>query len=235
VVACVALFFAVSTGGAWAATKIGAGEIKKNAIRSDHIKDGQVKARDLRAGAVSARKLAANAVSGAKVADGSLAGGDIADGSLAGGDIADGAVTGAKVADGSLAGGDIANGAVTGAKVLDGSLTGGDIDESTLGQVPDAAQLGGLAPSAFLRNSIYKLESAVAAGTTLGDTTSSIAQGCLVGDLLIAGGPANIAATSTLLESFPSGANGSSWTVRINKNGQTDNFSVVVLCAAAAN
>ena len=44
-------------------------------------------------------------------------------------------------------------------------------------------------------------------------------------------GTGNIAATSTLLESFPSPGTTSSWSTRINKNGQTDNFSVVVLCA----
>jgi hypothetical protein len=233
VVAYLALFLAVSTGGAWAATKIGAADIKKNAIRTAHIKDGQVRARDLHAAAVTAGKLAANAVSGASVADGSLSGGDIADGT----------VTGAKVADGSLAGGDIADGAVTttklapnavtGAKVQDGSLAGGDIDEATLGQVPDAAKLGGRAPSAFIQKAIYKNESAVGPGTTLGDGTSVIAASCNAGDVLLAGGPANVAATSTLLESFPTPAVANSWSARINKNAQTDNFSVVVLCAAA--
>jgi hypothetical protein len=213
VVAYLALFLAVSTGGAWAATKIGAGGIKKNAIRSSHIKDGQVKARDLQAAAVTAGKLAADAVSGANVADGSLASGD----------LADGAVTTAK----------LAPDAVTSAKVQDGSLTGADVNEATLGQVPDAAQLGGRPPSAFIQKSIYKNESAVAAGLTLSDGTSVISQACNPGDVLLAGGPANIAATSTLLESFPTPATLNAWTARINKNAQPDNFSVVVLCAVA--
>lgn len=43
----------------------------------------------------------------------------------------------------------IANGVVTAAKVASNSLTGAQIDESTLGTVPDSAELGGLAPSAF--------------------------------------------------------------------------------------
>jgi hypothetical protein len=43
----------------------------------------------------------------------------------------------------------IADDAVTGAKVLDDSLTGNDIDESTLGTVPNADQLGGIAASGY--------------------------------------------------------------------------------------
>jgi hypothetical protein len=64
--------------------------------------------------------------------------------------IANGAVNSAKVADGSLTGDD----------VQDNSLTGTQIDESTLGQVPSAANadnannanaLGGIAPSGYQR------------------------------------------------------------------------------------
>jgi hypothetical protein len=51
------------------------------------------------------------------------------------------------------------------------------------------------------------------------------------GDLLLSGGPANINKTTTLLESFPSPRSTNSWSVRVNKNGNADNFSVVVLCA----
>jgi hypothetical protein len=46
---------------------------------------------------------------------------------------------------------------------------------------------------------------------------------------MLSGGPANISATSDLLESFP--ASPGTWAARINNNGTTDNFSVVVLCA----
>lgn len=54
---------------------------------------------------------------------------------------------------------------------------------------------------------------------------------CCPGDVLLSGGLANIAATTTLLESFPTPSGTDSWTARVDKNGQTDNFSVVVLCA----
>jgi hypothetical protein len=120
--------------------------------------------------------------------------------------------------------------AVAGVDVIDASLTGADVDESTLAQVPDSAKLGGKAPTAFLASSVYKAESSVGPGTTLGDGTSVISQACDTGDVLLSGGPANIRDTSTMLESFPSPGSTNSWTSRINKNGQTDNFSTVVLC-----
>jgi hypothetical protein len=121
--------------------------------------------------------------------------------------------------------------AVAGVDVIDDSLTGLDIDESTLAQVPDAAKLGGKAPASFLSSSIYKAESAVGPGTTLGDGTQVISQSCDPGDVLLSGGPANINAATTLLESFPSPGTTNSWTARVNKHGLTDNFSVVILCA----
>ncbi len=46
VMATVAVFLVLG-GGAYAASKIGAGDIKRNAVRSKHIKDGQVTTRDL--------------------------------------------------------------------------------------------------------------------------------------------------------------------------------------------
>lgn len=197
----------------------------------------------LKAGAVATKQIKASAVNGAKVADGSLSGADVADGSL----------TGTDIADGSLGTSDLADGAVNSAKVLDKSLTGNDvapdsltgtqINESTLGTVPnatnaanatnanDASQLGGKAPGAFISSDTYKNESPVEAGTTIGDGTQVASASCNPGDILLAGGPANIAATTTLLESFPSPGSTNSWSVRVNKNGQTDNFNVVVLCA----
>jgi hypothetical protein len=47
----------------------------------------------------------------------------------------------------------LATNAVTSAKVAGDSLTGDDVNESTLGIVPNAAKLGGLASSAFVKTS----------------------------------------------------------------------------------
>jgi hypothetical protein len=120
--------------------------------------------------------------------------------------------------------------AVAGIDVIDDTLTGDDVDESTLAQVPDSARLQGRTATQFLSSSVYKRESAVDAGQQIGDGTFVKAQACDPGDVLLSGGPANINATSTLLESFPSPGTTNGWSSRINKNGQADNWSVVILC-----
>lgn len=74
VVACLALVVALS-GTAYAAVKVGAKDIKRDAVRSKHIKDGAVRS--------------------AEVRDGSLTGSDVRDGSLTGADLLDGSVTAA--------------------------------------------------------------------------------------------------------------------------------------------
>jgi hypothetical protein len=78
---------------------------------------------------------------------------------------------------------------------------------------------------------VTKRESAITSGTVLSDGTQVISEACDPGETLLSGGPANISATTTLLESFPTPGTTNSWTARINTNGLVDNFSVVVLCA----
>ena len=162
-------------------------------------------------GTAFAAGLAPNSVSSKAVKDNALKSIDLKDGK---------AVSTDDVIDASLTGTDIA----------DNSVTGSDVDESTLGQVPDAAKLDGRAAASFLGSTVYKAESAVGPGTQLGDGTYVLDEACNPGDVLLSGGPANIRDTSTLLESFPSPGSTNSWTARINKNGQVDNFNVVILC-----
>ena len=181
--------------------------------------------------AFAASTLPANSVNSKTVKDNKLKSVDLKDGkAVSTDDVIDASLTGTDVADASLTGDDVANGSLTGTDVTDNSLTGDDVDESTLGQVPDAAKLQGKSATQFLSSSVYKRESAVAAGQQLGDGTFVAAQACDPGDVLLSGGPANINATSTLLESFPSPGSTNSWSARINKNNQTDNWSVVILC-----
>jgi hypothetical protein len=161
--------------------------------------------------AFAASTITADSINSKTVKDNSLKSKDLKDGK---------AVSTDDVIDASLSGTDVA----------DNSLTGDDVDESTLAQVPDAAKLGGKASTSFLASSVYKAESALWPGDTLGDGTQVISKACNPGDVLLSGGPANIRSTSTLLESFPSPGSTNSWTARINKNGQADDFSVVVLC-----
>jgi hypothetical protein len=146
-------------------------------------------------------------------------------------------LNGVYVNEGQAAGGDltgsypsptVAANAVGSGEVTNDALTGTDINESTLGVVPNATQLNGLTSSQFMRSAVYTQESAVGAGTALGDGTFIIDQGCLAGDILLGGGPANVSVTSDMVESFPFGTG--TWRGRIDKNGMTDNFSVVALC-----
>lgn len=79
VVATLALFIALATGGAYAASKIGSKDIRRNAVLSKHIKRAQVKTQDIGNGAVTAPKLADGAMLTTHFArvrsDGALAGG----------------------------------------------------------------------------------------------------------------------------------------------------------------
>jgi len=214
VMSTIAVFLVLGGGAALAATQlaknsVGAKQLKKNAVTTAKVKN--------------------NAINGAKVADGSLTGADVADGSIGTNDLADLAVSAGKLAADSVDSGKVKDKSLNGGDVADDSLTGTQIDEGTLKGV-DAATLGGKSSTEFLSSSIYKNESAVEAGVDKGEGTFAISEGCNPGDVLLSGGPANIRSTSAMLESFSTPGDINSWTVRIQKNGQEDNWSVVVLC-----
>ena len=58
--------------------------------------------------------------------------------------------------------------------------------------------------NSFVRNSIYRNESALGQGLELSDGTFVLAASCLAGDVMLSGGPANISPTTDMVESFPS-------------------------------
>ena len=124
--------------------------------------------------------------------------------------------------------------AVTGDHVGDDTIKGVDVDESSLSTVPNASSLGGVPASSYLRGSAYTKESPIQAGTDKGDGTFVIRFQCDPGDLILSGGPANVAATSDLVESFPAPGILNGWQVRIHKNAAADNFSLVTLCLNTA-
>jgi hypothetical protein len=71
----------------------------------------------------------------------------------------------------------------------------------------------------------------VQAGTLMSDGTRYIDEACPAGDVLLAGGAANVAAGSVLLDSYPTPGRTNSWRARINPQSGPNPFSVVVLCA----
>jgi hypothetical protein len=107
--------------------------------------------------------------------------------------------------------------------------TGGKATDADMLDGKDASEFVPTNTNAFVRNGTRRNESALGPGSTLGDGTQTMSASCDPGDVMLSGGPANIAPTTNVLESFPSSIN--SWTVRVNKNGGGDNYSVVVLCA----
>jgi hypothetical protein len=93
----------------------------------------------------------------------------------------------------------------------------------------DSSQFVPATTNSFIRNSTYITESTLGPGQQLADGTFTLKASCQAGDRMLSGGPANISPTTDMVESFPD--NTISWKARVDKNGQTDNFSVVVLCA----
>src|SRR3954451_10820647 len=72
VVAYVALFMALATGGAWAAGTIGPRDIKDNAIHSRHIKKNAVKTKKIAKGAVTGARVGTDTLTGDNIDESSL-------------------------------------------------------------------------------------------------------------------------------------------------------------------
>ncbi len=70
-----------------------------------------------------------------------------------------GVVTATHLAAGAVSTAQLADGAVTGAKLASDTVTGADVDEATLGQVPDAARLGGFPLPQIGTTKVIKLSS----------------------------------------------------------------------------
>jgi len=115
VTAGLALLVALSTSGAWAASKLAPKSVGE---------------RQLRPGAVTASKLRKNAVTSPKIKAEAVIGGKLASGS----------VTGDKLASSSVSSDKLQDGAVTTSKLPDDAVTGAKVNESTLSQVPSASK-----------------------------------------------------------------------------------------------
>jgi hypothetical protein len=160
VIALLALFVAVSTGGAYAANTVFSTDIVDGEVKTPDLAQGAVSTPKLKDGAVATDKLAGGAVATDKVLDNTLLGRDVRDNTLKGADIdestltniggggpAGGDLTGTYpnplIAPDAVGGGEVIDGSLTGADIFGDSLTGANVDESTLAEVP-SARVGGI-------------------------------------------------------------------------------------------
>jgi hypothetical protein len=234
VVSTLALFLLLVGGTAFAATQV----IRKNSVSSANVKDGSLTSADLEDG---------GAVTGAVVADGSLSGADLAAGSVGGAQIADGSVGAAKLAPGSITGAKLGKGAVgaedllpetvSSANVLDNSIrgvdvgqdaiTGADINEATIERVGSTNTLRGRPASGYVSQKIYEVSGTLSGGVEVAMNIFEKTVSCRPGDLILGGGPIEVAATSHLVASF---TEGNTWFARIRSAGD-DSFQVNAICA----
>ena len=144
VIAYLALFVAVATGSAWAATQIKSSkQIKRGAVNGSDIKDESLSAKDLRRGSVEGAEIAEDAVGPAAIADGAVGSSELATGAVGPSEVAAEAIGTAAIAPGAVGANQIAPGAVGGREVGDRSLSGADIATDSLGAAEiDESSLG---------------------------------------------------------------------------------------------
>jgi hypothetical protein len=117
----IAVFLVIGGGAAFAAAKnsIGTRELKPNSVNRAILARNSVYPGKINLEAVKAGRIAKNAIARDR--------------------LRNGIVTTDKIADLAVTGGKLANLAVTNPKIANDAVTGAKVDESTLGQVPSAA------------------------------------------------------------------------------------------------
>lgn len=128
VMSSLAVFLVLGGATAFAASKIGANQLKANSVKTGKIVKEAVTTGKIKNGAVDGSKLADGSVTTSKLADNAVTTGKVAADAITTGKLAPNAVNGGILADNSVSTGKIANEAVTGAKA----------NEATFDQVPSA-------------------------------------------------------------------------------------------------
>jgi hypothetical protein len=113
----IAVFFVLGGATAFAATKIGANELKANAVKTGKIVKEAVTTSKLKNGAATTSKLGKNAVTGEKIADLAVTNTKIADSAVSTTKIADSAVSTTKIAAGAVTAGKLGSSAVNEANI----------------------------------------------------------------------------------------------------------------------
>jgi trimeric autotransporter adhesin len=131
IIATIALLVALS-GAGYAATKIGTGQLKNNAVTTAKIKNNAITTAKIRTGAVQGGDLATNAVTARALAPNAVTGRDLAAGAVGTASIANGAVSGDKVATGAITAAKLGNGSVTDEKLGANSVTAAKIAGGTI-------------------------------------------------------------------------------------------------------
>lgn len=100
-VALLALFVALG-GSAFAVSRVGTKQLKKNAVTTAKIRNGAVTSAKLGSGSVTGAKVRANSVGGSKLADGSIGGPKLVDGAIGESAMAADSVGQTQLIDGSV-------------------------------------------------------------------------------------------------------------------------------------
>lgn len=222
VIACVALFAALS-GSAMAA---------KSAIRSAQIVDGTVRTVDLRDNAVNSPKIANSTVSADdlgtdsvgsdEIAKDAVNPDEIAKDAVKTDEIADNAVTSAEVAPDSLTAGDLAATSVGSSEVADESLTQADLGVNSVGELEVAANA--ISADELTAVTLRSNSDTLAAGQN-----GAVAVSCQGNEQIISGGGASVFGVE-MTSNAPSG-NGWFYSAS-NKTAATRTITVYALCLA---
>jgi hypothetical protein len=213
VIACVALFAALS-GSAVAA---------KFAVRSAQIVDGTVRTADLRDNAVKSGKVADASLTADDLGTDSVGTEEIAKDAVKSDEIAENAVASPEVAPDSLTAGDLAANSVGSSEVADQSLTQADLGINSVGETEVAANA--ISADELAQVTLRSNSDQLAAGQN-----GAVAVACQAGEQIVSGGGATNGYGVEMTSNAPSG-NGWFYSAS-NKTAVARSITVYALCLA---
>ena len=145
VTATIALFMALGGATAIAANQlprnsVGPRQLQPNAVRTGFLDKNAVRTGKIAFEAVRAGKIAKNAVVTNRLRDGAVTGAKLAGEAVGSGQLRKLAVNTSRLGNESVQTGKIGSGAISTGKIEDNAVTGPKVKESTLDQVPSAAE-----------------------------------------------------------------------------------------------